>query len=59
MQAGLGDLIATDNPIFFNKDLPAVSHSSRPATASLSGLGVSALLVKTDVPTPGNGYGPT
>ena len=50
VQAGVFDLIATDNPIYFNKDLPAVSHSSRPATESLSKLGVSALLVKTSDP---------
>ena len=50
VQAGVFDLIATDNPIYFNKDLPAVSHSSPPATESLSKLGVSALLVKTSDP---------
>ena len=50
VRARLGDLIATDNPIFFNENLPAVSHSSRPATTSLSGLDVSALMVKTDSP---------
>jgi len=50
VRAGLGGLIATDNPIFFNEDLPAVSHSSRPATTSLAGLDVSALMVKTDSP---------
>jgi hypothetical protein len=50
VRARLSDLIAIDNPIFFNEDLPAVSHSSRPATTSLSGLDVSALMVKTDSP---------
>lgn len=50
VQADVGDLIATDNPIFFNSDLPAVSHSSSPATGSLSNLDVSALLVKTSDP---------
>lgn len=50
VHAGFSEVLTTDNPIFFNKDLPAVSHSSRPATESLSGLDVSALLVKTDSP---------
>jgi hypothetical protein len=50
VQAGFGDLVTTDNPIYFDKDLPAVSHSSPPATESLSGLDVSALLVKTNSP---------
>jgi hypothetical protein len=50
VQASFGDLLTTDNPIFFNKDLPAVSHSSTPATERLAGLGVSALLVKTNNP---------
>jgi len=50
VQASFGELLSTDNPIFFNKDLPAVSHSSPPATESLSGLDVSALLVKTNNP---------
>jgi hypothetical protein len=50
VQAGVGDLISTDNPIYFNRDLPAVTHSSPPATESLSGLGVTALLVKTNGP---------
>jgi hypothetical protein len=50
VQAGFGQLISTDNPIFYNNYLPAVSHSSPPATKSLAGLGISALLVKTDSP---------
>ena len=50
VQAGFRDLLTTDNPIYFNKDLPAVSHSSPPATESLAGLDVSALLVKTNNP---------
>jgi hypothetical protein len=50
VQAGFGELLTTDNPIYFNKDLPAVSHSSPPATERLSGLDVSALLVKTNNP---------
>jgi FtsX-like permease family len=50
VQAGFGELLRTDNPIFFNKDLPAVSHSSTPATERLAGLDVSALLVKTNSP---------
>jgi hypothetical protein len=50
VQAGFGELLTTDNPIYFNKNLPAVSHSSTPATERLSGLEVSALLVKTNNP---------
>jgi hypothetical protein len=50
VQASVGELLTTDNPIFFNKDLPAVSHSSTPATERLAGLDVSALLVKTNSP---------
>jgi hypothetical protein len=50
VQASFGELLGTDNPIYFNKDLPAVSHSSPPATERLSGLDVSALLVKTNNP---------
>jgi hypothetical protein len=49
-QADLAELLTTDNPIFINKDLPAVSQSSAPAAESLSGLDVSALLVKTNDP---------
>src|SRR6266496_4222290 len=37
-------------PIYSNKDLPAVSHSSPPATENVSGLDVSALLVRTNSP---------
>jgi hypothetical protein len=43
-------LLTTDNPLFFNTNLPAVTRSSPPATESLSGLVTSALLVKTDGP---------
>jgi hypothetical protein len=50
VQATIGELISTDNPIYFNTNLPAVSRSSRRATESLSGLDVTALLVKTDNP---------
>ena len=50
VHAGFNDLIGGDNPIFFNQDLPAVTHFSRPATQSPSGLDVSALLVKTNSP---------
>ncbi len=50
VQAGFRELVTIDNPIYFNKDLPAVSHSDPPATESLSGLDVSALLVKTNNP---------
>ena len=50
VRASVGDLITTDNPIFFDSDLPAVTHSSRPATEDLSGLDVTALLVKTNNP---------
>ena len=46
-QAAFGELLATDNPIYVNKNLPAVTHSSPAATESLSGLDVTALLVKT------------
>jgi hypothetical protein len=50
VQAGFAELLSTDNPIFFNKDLPAVGHSSPPATDSLASLDVSALLVRTNNP---------
>ncbi len=50
VQASFGELLTTDNPIFFNKDLPAFSRSSPPATGSLAGLDVSALLVRTNSP---------
>jgi hypothetical protein len=50
VQAGFGELLTTDNPIFFNKDLPAFSRSSPPATERLAGLDVSALLVRTNSP---------
>jgi len=50
VQAAVGELISTDNPIYFNSNLPAVSHSSQRATESLSGLDVSALLVTTNGP---------
>jgi hypothetical protein len=50
VRAGFRDLLTTDNPIYVNKDLPAVSHSSPPATESLSGLDMSAVLVKTNNP---------
>jgi hypothetical protein len=50
VQASFGELLTTDNPIFFNKDLPAFSHSSTPATERLAGLDVSALLVRTNSP---------
>jgi hypothetical protein len=50
VHASLGELLGSDNPIFFNKDLPAVTQSSSPVTADLSNLYVSALLVKTSDP---------
>jgi hypothetical protein len=50
VQAAFSELLGTDNPIYFNRDLPAVSHSSAPAAESPSGLPVSALLVKTNTP---------
>jgi hypothetical protein len=50
VQASFGELLTTDNPIYFNKDLPAVPRSSPPATERLAGLHVSALLVKTNNP---------
>jgi hypothetical protein len=50
VQASFGELLTTDNPIFFNKDLPAFSRSSPPATERLAGLDVSALLVRTNSP---------
>jgi len=50
VRASVGDLLSTDNPIFFNTDLPAVSHSSPRAPESLSRLDVGGLLVKTDGP---------
>jgi cell division protein FtsX len=45
-----GELLNTDNPIFFNTNLPVITRSSPPATQSLSGLYMSAVLVKTDSP---------
>lgn len=48
VQANFVDLISTDNPIYFNQDLPAVSHSSPPATQNLSDLDMSTLLVRTN-----------
>jgi FtsX-like permease family len=48
VQASFGELLSTDNSIYVNKDLPAVSHSSPPATESVSGLNLAALMVKTD-----------
>lgn len=50
VQAGVGQLIATDNPIYFDSNLPAVSLSSPPAAERLSRLGLSALLVKASNP---------
>ena len=50
VQANFVDLLNTDNPIFFNKDLPAVTHSSTPTDESFSGLYLSGLLVKTTGP---------
>jgi hypothetical protein len=50
VQADFGDLIATDNPIDVNKDLPAVTHSSPAVANSLSGLDMTALLVRTSNP---------
>jgi hypothetical protein len=50
VQAGLFGLLTGDNPIFFNQDLPAVTRASTRATARLSGLQLSGLLVKTDGP---------
>jgi hypothetical protein len=46
--ASLSELLTTDNPIFFNRDLPAVTPSSPAATEALAGLDVSALLVKAN-----------
>jgi hypothetical protein len=46
--ASLSELLTTDNPILFNRDLPAVTGSSPPATEDLAGLDVSALLVKAN-----------
>jgi hypothetical protein len=50
VQASFSELLGTDNPIFFNNYLPAVSHSSTPATERLAGLDVSALLVRANSP---------
>jgi hypothetical protein len=47
-QVDVSDLLSTDNPIYVNKDLPAVTSSSSPATQHLSSLDVRALLVKTN-----------
>jgi hypothetical protein len=44
----LSELLTTDNPIFFNRDLPAVTLSSPSATEGVAGLDVSALLVKAN-----------
>jgi hypothetical protein len=48
VQASFGDLLTTDNPIFFNKDLPAVTPTSTPAEQNLASLNLIGLLVKTD-----------
>jgi FtsX-like permease family len=50
VRASVGELISTDNPIYFNSNLPAVNHSSPRATESVSGLPIAALLVRTDSP---------
>lgn len=46
-QASFFGLLTLDNPLFVNRDLPAVTHSSPLATARLTTLGVTGLLVKT------------
>jgi hypothetical protein len=46
--ASFSELLTTDNPMSFNTNLPAVTRTSPPATGSLSGLDLSALLVKAD-----------
>ena len=50
VQANFFGLLTGDNPIYFNQDLPAVTEASARATAPLSGLRLSGLLVKTDGP---------
>ena len=46
----LGDLLTTDNPIFFNKDLPAITPTSTPVDQNLASLNLIGLLVRTDNP---------
>jgi hypothetical protein len=50
VQADVNELLTSDNPIFVNKNLPAVHHSSPPTTERLSGLDLSALLVTANNP---------
>jgi hypothetical protein len=47
VETNVDNLLFTDNPIFFNKGLPAVTTSSQPESSNLSGLSIGALLIKT------------
>jgi hypothetical protein len=47
VETNVDNLLFTDNPILFNKGLPAVTTSSQPESSSLSGLSIGALLIKT------------
>jgi hypothetical protein len=47
VDANVDDFLFTDNPIFFNKDLPVVSASSPRTSGNVSGLSLAALLIKT------------
>jgi hypothetical protein len=49
-QANFAGVIGADNPIYFNQNLPAVTHASAPATERLDDLAIGALLVKTNSP---------
>ena len=47
VEANVDNLLSTDNPIFFNKGLPAVTTRSQSKPTNLSGLRIGALLIKT------------
>lgn len=47
VELNLDNLLFTDNPIFFEKGLPAVTIRSQAASSNLSGLSIGALLIKT------------
>ena len=47
VEANVNDLLFTDNPIFFSRDLPAVTTRSQPNSSDFSGLTIGALLIKT------------
>ena len=47
VKANVDDLLFTDNPLFLNRDLPAVTPSSPPAPSDVSSLSIAALLIAT------------